>query len=54
LETGKVEIQKSSGATHNSETGEISWDFTLSPNEKKDLDLKYTVKYPKYQNLIIE
>ena len=36
------------------ETGEIMWEFRLAPAEKKELQLKYAVKYPKGRNLIIE
>jgi predicted transcriptional regulator len=37
-----------------SETGIIKWDFQLKPTEKKDIDLKYSVQYPKFRTLIIE
>ncbi len=43
-----------SGAKYDSETGEIKWKFAINPGDKKDLDLKYSVKYPKTGNLIIE
>jgi len=54
LEEIKVEILKISGAKHNQETGEIKWDFSIEPNENKIFELNYSVKYPKYRNLIIE
>lgn len=38
----------------NSESGIIKWEFELKPTEKKDIDLKYSVKYPKFRTLIIE
>ncbi|MBP8959264.1 MAG: mucoidy inhibitor MuiA family protein [Bacteroidales bacterium] len=38
----------------NPETGIIKWDFQLKPTEKKDIELKYSVRYPKYRTLIIE
>jgi len=50
----EVNVLNISGAKHDPETGEIKWEFTLKPVDKKELDLKYTVKYPKYKNLIIE
>lgn len=50
----EVEIQKNSGGKQKAETGEIKWEFTLESKEKKDLELKYAVKYPKNQNLIVE
>ena len=54
LEEIEVELQKNSGAKYDSETGEIKWEFTLEPSNKKNFELKYSVKYPKYRNLIIE
>jgi len=50
----EVNVLNISGAKHDPATGEIKWEFTLNPMDKKELDLKYTVKYPKYKNLIIE
>jgi hypothetical protein len=54
LEEIEVSTQNSSGAIENKETGEIKWEFQLEPNSKKELELKYNVKYPKNRNLVIE
>jgi hypothetical protein len=54
LEEIEVEIQKMSGAKHNKEKGEIKWEFSLEPTKKHELELKYSVKYPKSRRLIIE
>ena len=54
LEEIEVEIQKMSGAKHNKEKGEIKWEFSLEPTKKKELELRYSVKYPKSRRLIIE
>jgi len=54
LDEIKVEVAKNNGAHFNSKTGEIKWLFSLAPNSKKDFNLKYNVKYPKYRSLIIE
>ncbi len=54
LEEIKVDVLEISGAKHNIETGEIKWDFSINPNELKKFELKYSVKYPKNRNLIIE
>lgn len=54
LEEIEIELEKSSGARFNEETGEIKWEFKLNPSDKKEFELKYSVKYPKYRNLIIE
>ena len=50
----EVNVLNISGAKHDLETGEIKWEFTLNPVDKKELDLKYSVKYPKLRNLVIE
>jgi len=54
LEEIEVEIQKISGANQNKEQGEIKWEFSLEPSKKKELELRYSVKYPKSRRLIIE
>lgn len=54
LEEIEVDVQDLSGGKKNKENGEIKWEFTLKSMEKKEFDLKYSVKYPKSQNLIIE
>lgn len=54
LEEIEVNVQDVSGAKLNQETGEIKWIFELKPNDKKELDLKYSVKYPKNRNLVLE
>ncbi len=50
----EVNVQNISGAVQNPETGEVKWEFLLKPSEKKELQLKYSVKYPKYRSLIVE
>ncbi|MGQ7868093.1 mucoidy inhibitor MuiA family protein [Sunxiuqinia sp. sy24] len=50
----EVVIQNLSEGNQNKENGEVKWEFSLKPMEKKEFDLKYSVKYPKYKNLIIE
>ena len=50
----EVNVLNISGAKHEPETGEIKWKFTINPGDKRALDLKYSVKYPKSGNLIIE
>jgi len=54
IEEIEVEVQKISGGIHNTHTGEIKWEFSLEPKEKKEFELKYSTKYPKNQNLIVE
>jgi hypothetical protein len=50
----EVIVQNITGAKHTLETGEVKWEFTLNPGESKELELKYSVKFPKSRNLIIE
>jgi hypothetical protein len=54
LEEIEVNVQHTSGAKHDKETGEIKWEFTLEPSDTRDLELRYSVKYPKNRNLIVE
>lgn len=54
LEEIEVNVQTTSGGKQNMETGEIKWEFMLNPGAKKEIDLRYAVKYPKNRNLIIE
>ena len=50
----EVNVLNISRTKHDLETGELKWEFTLKPVDKRELDLKYSVKYPKFRNLIIE
>ncbi|MEE4114591.1 MAG: DUF4139 domain-containing protein [Marinilabiliaceae bacterium] len=50
----ELEISDKSGAEYNDKNGEIKWSFKLNPKDRKDLKLKYSVKYPKNKILVIE
>lgn len=50
----EVETQNVSGGALNAETGEVKWRLKLKPSDKKELELKYKVKYPKDKTLTIE
>lgn len=50
----EVATENLSGGKLNKENGEVKWNFDLKPTEKKEVELKYTVKYPKDKNLIVE
>ncbi|SMO69078.1 conserved hypothetical protein [Saccharicrinis carchari] len=54
IEAIEVDIQNISGAKHNAETGEIKWELKIKPTGQKELDLKYSVKYPKNRNVYVE
>jgi uncharacterized protein (TIGR02231 family) len=49
-----VDATELSGGTLNTETGTVKWDIEIKPQEKKELVLSYSVKYPKNQNIILE
>lgn len=54
LEEIQVLTNKLSSGNFNKETGIVKWEFNLEPKKSKELELKYSVKYPKYRNLVIE
>ncbi|PKP45974.1 MAG: hypothetical protein CVT94_16190 [Bacteroidetes bacterium HGW-Bacteroidetes-11] len=37
-----------------STTGRLTWKFELQPGEKKELNFSYSVKYPKYEHLMLD
>jgi len=49
-----VEAIELSGGKLSSDTGLVKWDLDLKPQEKKELVITYSVKYPKNQNVILE
>jgi len=49
-----VEALELSGGSLNQETGQVKWDLELKSQEKKDLIISYSVKYPKNQKIILE
>jgi len=54
IEEIEVKIEDLSKGLLNTETGEVNWKFELESSSKKELELRYLVKYPKNQNLVIE
>ena len=50
----EVEIQELSGAQLDKLTGKVVWKMAMKPQEDKKLELKYLVKYPKNQSVIIQ
>ncbi|GAB3258269.1 hypothetical protein GCM10027347_21440 [Larkinella harenae] len=48
----EVELDESSGAERNAETGRLTWNLALKPNESRELVFRYTVKYPKGRQLV--
>jgi uncharacterized protein (TIGR02231 family) len=49
-----VEASELSGGKLSSDTGLIKWDIELKPQEKKEIVLTYSVKYPKNQSVLLE
>ncbi|MFQ6603214.1 DUF4139 domain-containing protein [Flavobacterium sp. C3NV] len=47
----EVELLQSDGAKINAETGILTWQLQLKPNENKKFRISYKVRYPKDQNL---
>ncbi len=55
LEEIEIEVNKiSEKGRLDEETGVITWDLDIPSSKQKEAELKYSVKYPKYRNLIIE
>ncbi|NOU60184.1 DUF4139 domain-containing protein [Marinifilum caeruleilacunae] len=50
----EINILHLSQAKHDGDSGEIKWEFELKPGDKKETELRYSVKYPKYRDLVIE
>lgn len=50
----ELKIKELSNAKHTVETGALEWVFKLDSSAKKELEIIYSVKYPKNRNLIIE
>ena len=50
----EVEVQETSGAKPDVLTGKVSWNFLLNSQDDKKVQLKYQVKYPKNQSVIVQ
>ena len=49
-----VEASELSGGKYNTQTGRVSWDFELKPQETKQVIITWSVKYPKDRTIILE
>lgn len=49
-----IEQLENSNGKVNDQTGKVIWNLELEPNEKKELNLKYSVKYPNTMHLNVE
>ncbi|WP_281616369.1 mucoidy inhibitor MuiA family protein [Flammeovirga sp. SubArs3] len=50
----QVELIDISNAVQETDTGKLSWKIKLKPNEVKEIIVRYAVKYPKSNNVILE
>lgn len=50
----QVDVQELSGAKLDTHTGKLSWNFVLNSQDDKKVLLKYQVKYPKDQSVIVQ
>lgn len=50
----QVETIELSGGKSDPDSGKVVWEITLKPNESKDLVIKYSVKYPKNKQVIVD
>jgi hypothetical protein len=50
----EVEVLESAGVKPDPLTGKVSWNFLLNSQEDKKTQLKYMVKYPKSQQVIVQ
>jgi hypothetical protein len=54
MEEIEVSADNISGGDFNKENGEVKWKIKLDPAAKKDIDLKYRIKYSKDKKLTIQ
>ncbi|GAA4395697.1 hypothetical protein GCM10023187_02940 [Nibrella viscosa] len=47
----EVSLEDAGGAVHHAETGRLTWNLSLRPNESRTLTFRYEVKYPKGRTL---
>ncbi|WP_259070740.1 DUF4139 domain-containing protein [Mucilaginibacter sp. X4EP1] len=50
----EVETQNVSDGKLDQTTGKVSWNLSLKPSDDKKIELKYQVKYPKNQTVIVQ
>ena len=51
VEVDKIENKE---AELDAETGKLKWTIKLEPGKEKKVDFKYSVKYPKNNNIVLE
>ena len=49
-----MDLIENSEAVIYKSTGKLVWDLKMAPNDKKVLNLRYSVKYPTVRPILIE
>ena len=49
----EVQVDEISRASHNTETGILTWKMELAPNETQKRRIQYSVKFPKDKNILL-
>lgn len=50
----ETELVAAGGAAFNEKTGEMRWEFTLDPGNKKSIGYSYSFKYPKWSRIVTD
>ena len=50
----EVKLEAHKGAKVDEASGKLTWELELKPGEEKELEFRYSVKYPKKRKLILE
>ncbi len=48
----EVNVEEVSGAKRDQETGKLSWQVDLKPNETRTFDIRFEIKYPKGKTVV--
>ena len=54
LQEIQVDVLDLNGGTLDKETGKVEWKLELKPNETKTIIIKYSVKYPKDKQVVVQ
>jgi len=54
LQEIQVDVLDLNGGTLDKETGKVEWKLELKPNETKTILIKYSVKYPKEKQVVVQ
>ena len=54
IEELELDVKDLSGGKWDKDTGEIKWMLNIKPKDSKEVELRYSLKYPKDQNIILD